>query len=165
VTRLADRALRLALRLTDALAPPHLRASLIGDLLEEVALRAVADPTWLLSQLLRSLPSLLLLRARAITGAQGVRDAPFLSQGAFVSLLPVIALLVGGQHVLPRGRPRLAAAVGAALLTAALAVGATQPSDNLAPGLLPALLVAIVASSLWRLLAGRATARAPLADA
>jgi ribose/xylose/arabinose/galactoside ABC-type transport system permease subunit len=103
--------------------------------------------------------------AGAMMGAQGVRDAGFLSQSAFVSLLPVIALLVGGQHVLPRGVARLAAAVGGALVTATLAVAATQPSDNLAPGLLPCLLAAIVAGPLWRLLLHRAGNRAPLADA
>jgi hypothetical protein len=103
--------------------------------------------------------------AGAMMGAQGVRDAGFLSQGAFVSLLPLIALLVGGQQVLPRGRARLAAAVGGALLTAALAVAATQPSDNLAPGLLPCLLLAIVAGPLWRLLSQRTIRHAPLADA
>jgi hypothetical protein len=103
--------------------------------------------------------------AGVMIGAQGVRDAGFVSQGAFLALVPLIALVVGGQHVLPPGRPRLIGAAGGAMLTAAVAVGATQPSDGLAPGVFPALLLAALAGPLWRLLLARAAARAPLADA
>jgi hypothetical protein len=44
--------------------------------------------------------------AGAMMGAQGVRDAGFLSQGAFLALLPLIALVVSGQHALGRGPAR-----------------------------------------------------------
>jgi ribose/xylose/arabinose/galactoside ABC-type transport system permease subunit len=102
--------------------------------------------------------------AGAMIGAQGVRDAGFVSQGAFLALVPLLALVVGGQHVLPPGRPRLVGAAGGAVLTSAIAVGTTQPSDGLAPGLFPALVLAALAGPLWRLLLARATIRTSVAD-
>jgi hypothetical protein len=48
---------------------------------------------------------------------------------------------------------------------AGLAPRAPRPSDNPTPGLIPAVLVAIVAGPLWRLLVNRAPKPAPFADA
>jgi hypothetical protein len=87
----------------------------------------------------------------ALIGAQGVRDAGFLSQGSFLVGIPLLALVIAGQLVLTPGRLRTLAGLAGAVTTGTMAVIWGQPSDNLVGGLVMMLVLAAIAAPLWRL--------------
>ena len=69
-------------------------------------------------------------------------------------LVPLAGSIVGGQHLL-HGWQRPIGAILGALVTAALCLDSTQPSDNLSPGAVVAVVLAALAASAWRrMLAG-----------
>lgn len=80
--------------------------------------------------------------------AQGIRDNTYLLCASYFVLVPLAGLIVGGQHLLT-GWKRPLGAIAGALVTAAICLSSTQPSDNLVPGAVQGILLAALAAIAW----------------
>ena len=80
--------------------------------------------------------------------AQGIRDNTYQPLALFLVVVPLAGLVSGGQHRLG-GWQRVPSAIAGALVTSALCLHSTQPSDNLAPGAITALGLGIAFGVAW----------------
>ena len=80
--------------------------------------------------------------------AQGIRDNTYLLCASYFVLVPLAGLIVGGQHMLKGWKQPVGAILGA-LVTATICLDITQPSDNLAPGGVMAIILAALAAIGW----------------
>jgi ribose/xylose/arabinose/galactoside ABC-type transport system permease subunit len=85
--------------------------------------------------------------------AQGIRDNTYVPLTFYLIVIPLAGLVVGGQHIL-RGWQRPLGAIIGALLIAAICVKDTQPSDNLAPAAITAVMLVALFLSSWGFVTG-----------